>query len=81
MREAAGTIPGATLYVTGQSAIEHDLQPIQDNDLKVAELFIAIPIALLILVWVFGTLAFLLPFAQALAIPVTPGSSGSSRTS
>ena len=74
MREAAGTIAGATLYVTGQSAIEHDLQPIQDNDLKVAELFIAIPIALLILVWVFGTLAFLLPFAQALfAIPVTLG--------
>ena len=74
MREAAGTVPGATVYLTGQSAIEHDLQPIENEDLLVAELFIAIPIALLILVFVFGTLAFLLPFALALfSIPVTLG--------
>jgi RND superfamily putative drug exporter len=74
MRAAAGTLPGATLYVTGQSAIEHDLQPIESNDLKVAELFIAVPIALLILVFVFGTLSFLIPFLLALfAIPVTLG--------
>jgi putative drug exporter of the RND superfamily len=74
MREAAGSIPGAQLYVTGQSAIEHDLEPVQNHDLKVGELYIAIPIALLILVFVFGTLAFLLPFMlAALSIPVTLG--------
>ncbi len=74
MRKAAGSIPGAELYVTGQSAIEHDLEPVQNHDLKVGELYIAIPIALLILMFVFGTLAFLLPFMlAALAIPVTLG--------
>src|SRR5829696_4836377 len=74
IREAAGSIPGARLYVTGQSAIEHDLEPVQNHDLKVGELYIAIPIALVILVFVFGTLAFLLPFMlAALAIPVTLG--------
>jgi RND superfamily putative drug exporter len=74
MREAAGTISGADLYVTGQSAIEHDLEPVQSHDLKVGELYIAIPIALVILVFVFGTLAFLLPFMlAALSIPVTLG--------
>jgi putative drug exporter of the RND superfamily len=74
MRKAAGSIPGTELYVTGQSAIEHDLEPVQNHDLKVGELYIAIPIALLILMFVFGTLAFLLPFMlAALAIPVTLG--------
>jgi putative drug exporter of the RND superfamily len=74
IREAAGSIPGARLYVTGQSAIEHDLEPVQNHDLKVGELYIAIPIALVILVFVFGTLAFLLPFMlAALSIPVTLG--------
>jgi uncharacterized membrane protein YdfJ with MMPL/SSD domain len=72
MREAAGDIPGATLYVTGQSAIESDLEPVQNRDLLVGEVFIAVPIALLILVFVFGTLAFLLPFMlAAVAIPTT----------
>src|SRR5919109_921829 len=72
MRKAAGSIPGATLYVTGQSAIEHDLEPVQNRDLFVGELLIAIPVALLILVFVFGTLAFLLPFMlAAAAIPTT----------
>ena len=74
MREAAGTIPGAKLYVTGQSAVEHDLDPVMSNDLMVGELFIAIPIALAILIFVFGSLAFLLPFMlAAAAIPVTLG--------
>ncbi|MDQ3778907.1 MAG: MMPL family transporter [Actinomycetota bacterium] len=72
MREAAGEIPGATLYVSGQAAIEHDLEPVQNLDLLVGEVFIAIPVALLILVFVFGTLAFLLPFMlAAAAIPTT----------
>src|SRR5215204_5810676 len=70
MREAAGDIPGATLFVTGQSAIESDLEPVQNRDLFVGEVLIAIPIALVILVFVFGTLAFLLPFMlAAVAIP------------
>ncbi len=74
VREALGSVPVATLYVTGQAAIEHDLEPIQDQDLKRGEFLIAIPIALIILVFVFGTLAFLIPFAFALsAIPVTLG--------
>jgi RND superfamily putative drug exporter len=74
MRTAAGDISGAELYVSGQAAIEHDLDPVFAHDLKVGELFIAIPIAFLILVFVFGTLAFVIPllFAAA-AIPATLG--------
>jgi RND superfamily putative drug exporter len=45
---------GVTPYVTGQAAIQHDLDPIFNEDLKKGELFIAIPIALLILLVVFG---------------------------
>jgi len=72
MREAAGQIPGATLYITGQSAIESDLEPVQNRDLFVGEVLIAIPIALVILIFVFGTLSFLFPFMlAAFAIPVT----------
>jgi RND superfamily putative drug exporter len=74
MRDAAGTIPGAQIFVSGQAAIEHDLDPVFAHDLKIGELFIAIPIALLILMFVFGTLAFLLPFIfAAAAIPATLG--------
>ncbi len=74
MRKAAGPIPGAQVYLTGQSAIEHDLDPVMSNDLKVGELFIAIPIAMAILIFVFGSLAFLLPLMLAgAAIPVTLG--------
>jgi RND superfamily putative drug exporter len=72
MREAAGEIPDAQIYVTGQSAIESDLEPVQNRDLFVGEVLIAIPVALLILIFVFGTLSFLLPFMlAAVAIPVT----------
>src|SRR5262245_55499772 len=75
MRKAvAGTIPGARIYVTGQSAVEHDLDPVMGRDLLVGDVFIAIPIPLLILIFVFGSLAFLLPFMLAgAAIPVTLG--------
>jgi putative drug exporter of the RND superfamily len=74
MRRAAGTIPNATLYLTGQAAIEHDLDPVFARDLRVGELFIAIPIATLLLIFIFGTLAFLLPLMFALfSIPVTLG--------
>jgi RND superfamily putative drug exporter len=74
MRAAVGEIPGAEALVSGQAAIEHDLDPVFAEDLKVGELFIAIPIALLILVFVFGTLSFVLPFVfAAAAIPATLG--------
>jgi RND superfamily putative drug exporter len=72
MRRAVGRLPGATTYVSGQAAIEHDLDPVFSHDLRVGEFEIAIPIALLILIFVFGTLAFLIPFLFALAaIPAT----------
>ncbi|MEA2386402.1 MAG: putative drug exporter of the superfamily, partial [Thermoleophilaceae bacterium] len=41
-------------YVTGAGPIQHDLDPIFDEDLKHGELLIALPIALLILLLVFG---------------------------
>jgi len=72
IRRAIGPLPGAQSYVSGQAAIEHDLDPVFSHDLQVGELLIAIPIALLILIFVFGTLAFLVPFLFALAaIPTT----------
>jgi uncharacterized membrane protein YdfJ with MMPL/SSD domain len=74
MRDAVGDIPGASVYVTGQSAIEHDLDPVFADDLKVGELYIAIPAAMLLLIFVFGSLAFLLPLIFAAAtIPVCLG--------
>jgi RND superfamily putative drug exporter len=74
MRDAVGDIPGAAVYVTGQSAIEHDLDPVFADDLKVGELYIAIPAAMLLLIFVFGSLAFVLPLIFAAAtIPVCLG--------
>src|SRR5215217_637939 len=67
IRDVVGDIPGAKLYVSGQPAIEHDLDPVFAEDLKVGELFIAVPIALVILAFTFGTLAFLIPFVFAAA--------------
>src|SRR5262245_46093798 len=57
MRKAVGAIPGAEVYVTGQAAIEHDLDPVFGRDLAKGEL-IAVPVALLILIFTFGTLSF-----------------------
>jgi len=45
---------GVHPYVTGQAAIQHDLDPIFNEDLKKGELLIALPIALLVLLVVFG---------------------------
>ena len=74
MREAAGAIPGARLYLTGQAATEHDLDPVFAEDLKKGELYLAIPIALVILIFTFGTLSFLVPFLFSLVtIPTTLG--------
>ncbi len=74
MRAAIGTIDGAETFLTGQAATEHDLDPVFDEDLRKGELMIAVPVALILLVWTFGTLAFLLPFAFAIVtIPTTLG--------
>ena len=73
MREAAGTIAGAEVFLTGQAATEADLDPVFEEDLLKGEL-IAISFALVILIWTFGTLAFLIPFLFALVtIPTTLG--------
>jgi RND superfamily putative drug exporter len=61
-----GTPPGvARTYVTGAGPIQHDLDPIFSDDLKKGE-GIAIPIALLILLAVFGiSAAVTIPFLFA----------------
>jgi trehalose monomycolate/heme transporter len=59
--------PGVDAYVSGQPAIEHDLGPILSDDLKKGE-GIAIPIALLVLLAVFGlSFAATIPFLFAAA--------------
>jgi uncharacterized membrane protein YdfJ with MMPL/SSD domain len=56
-------LPGA--YVTGAPAIQHDLEPVLSHDLRRGEA-IAVPIALAILLAVFGlSLAVFLPFLFA----------------
>jgi uncharacterized membrane protein YdfJ with MMPL/SSD domain len=55
--DVLGRLPqggGVRSYVTGQAAIQHDLDPIFDEDLRKGEFAIAIPIALLVLLVVFG---------------------------
>jgi RND superfamily putative drug exporter len=74
IRRSIDEIPGAETYVSGQAAIEHDLDPVFAHDLFVGEVLIAIPVALIILIFVFGTLAFLIPLLFAVfAIPTTLG--------
>jgi putative drug exporter of the RND superfamily len=73
MRKAIGELDGAQTYLTGQAATEHDLDPVFAEDLKKGE-GIAALIALVLLAWTFGTLAFLLPMAFAVVtIPTTLG--------
>jgi len=74
MRDAIGTVPGARSYLSGAPAVNNDTQEIYNDDLKKGE-EIAIPIALLVLIFMFGTLGGIaLPFAFAIAtIPTTLG--------
>src|SRR5919109_1581923 len=59
--------PGVDAYVTGQPAIEHDLDPILSHDLAKGEA-IALPVALLVLLAVFGlSFAATIPFLFAAA--------------
>jgi len=72
MRDAGGIVPGVETWLTGGPAIQSDGEPVSNRDLKVGELYIAIPAALLVLAFVFGTLALLIPFIVTLcAIPAT----------
>ncbi len=57
--------PGVRAYVSGQAAIQHDLDPIFSRDLRKGET-IALPIAFVVLLLVFGiSLAVTLPFLFA----------------
>lgn len=74
LRTAAGTVPGTETWLTGEPAISSDVEPVFEDDLKVGELYIALPIAFAVLVFVFGTAAFLIPLLFAMAaIPTTLG--------
>jgi RND superfamily putative drug exporter len=74
IRKALPRIPGAKAYLTGFPAINHDTQKIYSEDLTRGE-SIAIPIALLVLAFMFGTLVAIgIPLAFALVtIPSTLG--------
>ena len=74
LRSAVGQIPGAHVYVTGFPAINHDTQPLYNQDLARGE-SIAIPIALIVLVFMFATLGGIaVPIAfAAITIPTTLG--------
>ncbi len=74
VRKAIGTVPGATTYLSGYPALNHDTQPIYNDDLARGE-SIAIPIALLVMLFMFGTLGgVVVPFIfAAVSIPTTLG--------
>jgi uncharacterized membrane protein YdfJ with MMPL/SSD domain len=74
VRDAIGQIPGARVYVTGFPAINHDTKPLYNQDLGRGEM-IALPIALIVLAFMFATLGgILVPIVFALiTIPTTLG--------
>jgi putative drug exporter of the RND superfamily len=74
MRKAIGDVPGFRTYLTGFPAINHDTEPIYNEDLARGE-SIAIPIAVLVMAFMFGTLAGIaVPLAFALVtIPTALG--------
>jgi RND superfamily putative drug exporter len=74
VRQAVGQVPGARVFVTGFPAINHDEQPLFNKDLARGE-SIAIPIALLVLAFMFATLGgIVVPIAfAAITIPTTLG--------
>jgi RND superfamily putative drug exporter len=74
MRRAIGDVPGAKTYLSGFPAINHDTQPIYNDDLAKGET-IAIPIALAVLAFMFATLGGVaVPFVfAAVTIPPTLG--------
>ena len=56
---------GPDVLVTGDAAVQHDIGPALAHALRVGELYLAVPAALLILMFVFGTGSALLPFLFA----------------
>jgi uncharacterized membrane protein YdfJ with MMPL/SSD domain len=74
VRRAVGSISGARVFVTGYPAINHDTQPLYNQDLARGEM-IAVPIALIVLVFMFATLGgVMVPIVFALiTIPTTLG--------
>ena len=74
MRAALPDIAGAQQYLSGFPAINHDTQKLYNEDLTKGE-SIAVPIALLVLAFMFGTLVAIgIPLAFALVtIPSTLG--------
>ncbi len=74
VKEAVGTVPGARGYLTGFPAINHDTKPLYNQDLARGE-SIAVPVALLVLVFMFATLGgIVVPLVFALiTIPTTLG--------
>jgi len=74
MRKAIGDVPGVRTYLSGFPAINHDTEPIYNDDLARGEM-IALPIALAVLIFMFGTVGGIfvpLVFATA-TIPATLG--------
>jgi anti-anti-sigma factor len=74
VRDAIGQVPGMTFYLSGGPAIQHDTQPLYEEDLAKGE-SIAIPIALAVLAFMLGTLgAIAIPLLFVIAtIPTTLG--------
>jgi RND superfamily putative drug exporter len=65
---------GPRILVTGDAALGADINPVLAHALKVGELYLAVPVALLILLLVFATGSALLPFMVAAAtIPTSLG--------
>ena len=74
VRRAIGTVPGAKTYLSGFPAVNHDTQPIYNSDLRTGE-EIAVPVALFVLLFMFGTLGgVVVPFMfAAVTVPTTLG--------
>ncbi len=74
MRAAIGEVEGGVAYLSGQTAINRDLQPVVDRDLIRGEA-IAVPIAAFVLLFIFGTIiSTFVPLVFALAtVPTTLG--------
>jgi RND superfamily putative drug exporter len=74
MRGAIGRLRGAQTYLSGYPAINHDTQSIFSKDLQRGE-SIAIPVAVLVLIFMFGTLGgVVVPIVfAAITIPTTLG--------
>jgi RND superfamily putative drug exporter len=68
------TLLGPRILVTGDAALGADINPVLAHALKVGELYLAVPVALVILLTVFASGSALLPFLVAAAtIPTSLG--------